>query len=707
MSKSDLYVGVDIGGTFTDLVVMDGDGSVATAKAPTTPGELEQGVIDALTVYGESVDTGVDDLLARVVWFGHGTTQATNAMIERTGARTGLITTLGFGDTILIQRLMGYTAGVPSSQLGDYASHRYPDPIVPFPLIREVPERVDKHGAVVAPLDEEAVRRAIEELLAAGVEALAVALLWSFRNPHHERRVREIAAEIAPDLNIAISSEIAPLIGEYERTATTVLNSYLAGIVGQYLERLESTLRSHGFEGTFGVLDSIGGVVSAKHAADRAVTLVTSGPTGGLIGSAFLAEALGHENVITTDMGGTSFDVGLIIDGRPLVSAVTEVEKYHVAIPMVDLRAIGAGGGSIASVQDGLLSIGPESAGARPGPVAYGRGGARPTVTDADLVLGIIDPESFLGGRMKLDVEAAAEAIRTQVADPLGLEVEEAAAGIRQIADSQMADLLRELTVGRGRDPRDFVVYAYGGAGPMHCAGYGAELGAKEIVVPATSMAQSAYGAMASDVHVSAERSPMLRGGGFPAEPWEGIDPGVLESALEELQTECLQRLDSSGIPHDDPEIVRTAVIRYSRQTHGLMTPVRSERLDEAGVRELVREFERMYEETYGKDSGFREAGIEISGLRVAAIGRTAKPRLTRPAAGDAEPEVRTRTIYEPTLRNRVRAQVVRWQEMRSGFTVSGPAVVEHPTTTVYIGPTQASHLDEHGNLIITAKELS
>lgn len=705
MPEQDLYIGVDIGGTFTDLVLMDRDGVVATSKAPTTPGRLEQGVLDALKVHADSIGGEVGELLPRVAWFGHGTTQATNAMIERKGSSTGLITTLGFGDTILIQRLMGYTAGVPSRQLGHYSQHRYPAPIVPRALIREVPERVDKFGTVVTPLDEGAVRTAVAELVAGGVSALAVTLLWSFRNPTHEQRIREIALEVAPELNVAVSSEVAPLIGEYERTATTVLNSYLAATVGQYLERLEAGLRDQGFTGTFGVLDSIGGVVSSEHAARNAVTLLTSGPTGGVIGSVFLAEALGHRNVITTDMGGTSFDVGLIIDGRPLVSPVSEVEKYHVATPMVDIRAIGAGGGSIASVADGLLSVGPESAGARPGPVAYQRGGARPTVTDADLVLGIIDPESFLGGRMRLDTAAAAAAIRTSIAEPLGIEVQDAAAGIRQVADSQMADLLRELTVGRGRDPRDFVLYAYGGAGPMHCAGYGAELGVRQIVVPATSMAQSAYGAMASDVHISAERSPMLRGAGFPAEPWEGIDPAEVQRTFDELEQECLGGLERSGIEHTTPEIARSADIRYRQQVHSLMVPVSDGALDAAAIRILIERFETMYEDTYGRGSGSRGAGVEIPALRVSAIGRTAKPRLTQLQNGHAAPEPVTRQIYEPGLRRAMQAQVVNWDEMVSGLRVSGPAIVEHPTTTVYVGPTQVAELDVHGNLIITSKE--
>ena len=707
MPDQELYIGVDIGGTFTDLVLMDREGTVGTSKAPTTPGRLEQGVLDALQVHAHASGTDVGELLPRVAWFGHGTTQATNAMIERKGSTTGLITTLGFGDTILIQRLMGYTAGVPSRQLGHYSQHRYPDPIVPRRLIREVPERVDKFAQIVTPLDETAVRLAVDELLAAGAAALAVTLLWSFRNPAHERRIREIALEIDPDLDVAISSEVAPLIGEYERTATTVLNSYLAATVSQYLWRLEAGLRDQGFAGTFGVLDSIGGVVSSKHAARHAVTLLTSGPTGGVIGSVFLAEALGHRNVITTDMGGTSFDVGLIVDGKPLVSAVSEVEKYHVASPMVDIRAIGAGGGSVASVADGLLSVGPESAGAVPGPVAYGRGGERPTVTDADLVLGIIDPDSFLGGRMKLDTAAAAEAIRLHVAEPLGLDVQDAAAGIRQVADSQMADLLRELTVGRGRDPRDFVLYAYGGAGPMHCAGYGAELGVRQIVVPATSMAQSAYGAMASDVHISAERSPMLRGATFPAEPWDGIDAAEVQRTFDELEQESMASLGRSGIEHTTAEITRIADIRYRQQVHSLMVPVPSGPIDQAAIRSLIEQFETLYEETYGRGSGSRGAGVEIPVLRVSAIGRTAKPRLTQLQNGHAAPELMTRRIYEPTLRREMEAQIVPWDMMPSAFRVSGPAIVEHPTTTVYVGPTQRAELDPHGNLILTTKEAS
>ena len=293
-----------------------------------------------------------------------------------------------------------------------------------------------------------------------------MALLWSFRNPAHEQRIGAIIRELRPDAYVSLSCEVSPVIGEYERTATTALNSYLALKVVSYLDEVETVLRKRGFTGKFYILNSAGGVMPAQEAARRPVLLVASGPTGGVLGSLQLAKTLGHRNVITTDMGGTSFDVSIIVDDKPLVSGTHEAGGYHLNTPMIDIRAVGAGGGSIARVESGLLRVGPESAGAKPGPACYGRGGTLATVTDADVVLGIISPDNFLGGRMKLDAEAARTAIRTQIAEPLGLSVEQAAAGIVRVVDAHMADTLREVSIGRGYDPRDFVIFAYGGAGP-------------------------------------------------------------------------------------------------------------------------------------------------------------------------------------------------------------------------------------------------
>jgi N-methylhydantoinase A len=436
--------------------------------------------------------------------------------------------------------------------------------------------------------------------------------------------------------------------------------------------------------------------MNAEDAALRSVLLLTSGPTGGVTGSRYLAQAMGHANVITSDMGGTSFDVSLIIDGRPTISATTEVARYHIATPMIDITTVGAGGGSVVTVNDGLIRVGPESAGAHPGPVCYGRGGRLVTVTDADLVLGVIDPDRFLGGRMRLDLNAAEQAIEEQVAGPLGLSVEEAAAGIRRIVDSNMANTLREVTIGRGHDPREFVLYAYGGAGPTHSAGYGRELGVRQILIPATSPVHSAYGALASDLLYSAERSlPMAsRASG------EDFDASLMEDVFQELENQCQGMLAAYGLAPADCGLGRFVDMRYRMQTHELIIPVPEESIDTSALTALATRFERTYEETYGQDSGYSVAGIEIETFRVEAVGRTRKPSLPsipkRPA-----PVVRERLIYDLTSGARIPHKVVEWAELPAWQIVEGPAVIEHPTTTVYVAQRQSAQVDGFGNLVI------
>lgn len=702
LHTDDLYVGVDTGGTFTDVVVMDGAGAVVTDKALTTPHALEEGVLAGLSLIADGRGETLAQMLGQVVSFGHGTTQATNALIERRGTPTGLLTTRGFGDTILIQRLMGFTAGVPTESLGRFSARRNPDPLVPRHLIGEISERVDQAGRILLPLDENAAREEVHRLHQAGAEAFAVSLLWSFRNPEHERRLGEIVGEeLGAGAYISLSSEVNPVLGEYERTATTVLNSYLGPTVERYLERLERTLRDAGLRGRFSVLNSIGGVMSARDAAKRAVLLLASGPTGGVLGSHFLAQELGHRNVITTDMGGTSFDVGLMVDDRPVVSQVTEVARYHVAVPMVDITAIGAGGGSIAEVVAGELRVGPSSAGAFPGPVSYRRGGDKVTVTDADVVLGIIDPDAFLGGRMSLDKASAEEAMRTQIAEPLGLSVVEAAAGIKRIVDARMADTLRELTVGRGHDPRDFVLYAYGGAGPMHCAGFGADLGVGTIVVPATSMAHSAYGALAADIFHSAERSVSFSstpGNPYPATDFDAAD---LESVFRELESSASAQLERDGVRSENAVMDRSIDMRYRMQTHELIIPAPETLDSEASVKQLVDRFEHVYEDMYGHGAGFREAGIEITTFRVAGIGRTPKPAFASAPSQTSAPSS-TRQVYDVSASAWFDAVVLEWNAVGADL-LSGPAVIEHPTTTVYVSSGQCVARDDIGNLVITA----
>jgi N-methylhydantoinase A len=707
----DLYVGLDVGGTFTDLVVMDDGGRVWSNKAPTTPGRLEQGVQDALELFARERSVTLPEVLERVRSFGHGTTQATNVVVERSGARTALITTRGFGDTIFIARLQGFTAGVPDELLGFYSARHWPEPIVTRELVFEVPERVDQAGRVLLALDEDAARDAIGRARDAGAEALAVTLLWSPRNPEHELRIAELAAELAPQLPVSLSHQVAPVVGEYERTATTVLNSYVSPRVRTYLEHAEQRLRDQRLRGAFRVLSSEGGVMSAADAARRPVTLLGSGPAGGVIGSRQLARTLGHDNVITTDMGGTSFDVGLIIDGRAAIAAISQAGGYHVATPAIEITAIGAGGGSIASVLRGTLRVGPESAGAVPGPACYGRGGQRPTVTDADVVLGILAPDGFLGGRMSLDRDAAATAIETQIARPLELTVEQAAAGIRRVVDSQMAGALREITIGRGHDPRDFVLYAYGGAGPMHCATFGSELGVPAIVIPATAMVHCAYGALSSDVLFSAQ-APLPNGvvsldGDTPHSSGATVlelDDERLERAFVELDRQASAVVQANGVDAGAVGLRRSADLRYRRQTNELI-------IEHPGsLAGLVERFERTYEDFYGKGAGYREAGIEITTLRVEATGVTAKPRPTAVATappddddGGGPPQApQTRRIVDPATAVPLPATVRQWARLRPGERVAGPAVIEHPTTTVYVAAGQRAALDRLGNLELT-----
>jgi N-methylhydantoinase A len=690
----ELYVGLDVGGTFTDLVVMDGAGRIWSDKAPTTPGHLEEGVLEALRLFADDRGVTLEELLERVRSFGHGTTQATNVLVQRDGARTALITTRGFKDTIFIQRLQGFTAGVPDELLGYYSARRQPEPVVPRALVYEVPERIDQAGNVLLELSEDAARGAIEQAVRAGAQALAVALLWSPRNPAHELRIRDLAAELAPELPVSLSHEIAPVVGEYERTAATVLNGYVAPRVQTYLQTVQRRLRDTGLTGAFRVLSSAGGVMGAGDAARRPVTLLGSGPAGGVIGSRQLAQTLGHRNVITTDMGGTSFDVGLIVDGQAAIAPITQAGGYHAATPAIEITAIGAGGGSIASVRHGSLQVGPRSAGADPGPVCYGRGGIEPTVTDADVVLGILAPNRFLGGRITLDADAAAAAIRTRIAEPLNIGVRQAAAGIRRVVDAQMAGALRELTIGRGHDPRDFVLYAFGGAGPMHCASFGAELGVPSIVIPATAMVHCAYGALTSDVLFSAQRSladGVVSLNGHPSE----LDDARLDEAFSALEREAAGVVTANGIDGGQISLRRAADVRYRRQTHELIVE------HPGSLERLVERFEAMYEDFYGRGAGYREAGIEITTLRVHAIGRTRKPEPSRIPDRDADGGARgvTRELTDPLTGEPQRAAIHSWAGLSPGQTVGGPAVIEHPTTTVYVAAGQRAALDAHGNL--------
>ncbi len=698
------YIGIDIGGTFTDLVIMDETGKLTINKAETTPHDPTEGLLNALSQAATDRGLSLDRLLSRTTYLAHATTTATNALIQRRGAKTGLITTRGFRDTIFIQRMMGVAAGLSIAETRHFSRRTVPAQLVSRQMVKEVTERVDYKGEIIVPLSKDEARRAVRELVQSGARAIAICLLWSFQNQAHEEEIKRIADEEAPDLFICASSDLVPVMKEYERTASTVINAYLGPVTARYLGNLEERLTGEGFQGTLSIMNSLGGVFLASDAARRAVEMISSGPAGGILGTMSLGKALGYENIIASDMGGTSFDVGLVVRGQPVVAQVAEAARYHINVPMVEDISIGAGGGSIARVQGGLLTVGPESAGSRPGPVCYGKGGTEPTVTDADVVLGYIDPDRFLGGRIKLDKAAARAAIAGKIAGPMGIDVMKAAAGIRAIIDNKMSDLMRSLTLERGHDPSDFIILAYGGAGPTHCCAYSRELKARAIIVPFTAPAHSAYGAVGSDLHHTFEFSDPLKTPPYFRKASEHLDLERINGNLARLLERATGALRKDNISPENMAFTFRVAMRYRRQTHEVEVPLPGARMDPAGVDAAVDEFGRIYEERYGKGTAFREAGIEWSRFKVDAAGRIPKPRLREHARGGKNPGqalLETRKVFSVEERSLVPTRVYDGDRIRPGNVIEGPAIVQHTGTTVVIAADYRAQVDRYLNLIL------
>src|SRR6266566_4910433 len=552
------YVGVDIGGTFTDCVLVDRQGNHRTAKVLSTKDDPAAGVLAGLTRLAETVGVDLPTLLKRTERFGHGTTIGTNTVLERRGARVGLVATAGHGDALAMMRGAGRVAG--RSIEGVFSVHgcRLPDPLIVPGAVIEVPERVDASGSVVVELDADAAVERITQMIAEyELDSVAVALLWSFANPAHEQTL----AQAIPGVFVSRSSQVSPRLGEYERTVATVLNGYVGPASSRYLGELERRLAT-----PLLVMQSNGGVLPVSSATPLGT--IDSGPAGGLIGVATLAGAYGHDHVIGTDMGGTSFDLGLVTDGKPVVAEQHVIDQYTYRLPHLDVRSIACGGGSIAWLDEatGGLRVGPASAGSEPGPACYGRGGVEPTVTDADVVLGLVRADTFLDGRMPLDRDAAVAAVG-RLAGRLGLSVEETAAGIVRVNNMQAATVIRQQTLERGLDPRDFVLYAFGGAGPVHAFGYAAESGVRAVVIPLGNGAStlSAYGIASGDVvlYHELERSMLA--------PFDGR---VLATAVAGVRSAALDELAATGVT-GEPVVEIDALMRYREQLmHSLEIPV-------------------------------------------------------------------------------------------------------------------------------------
>jgi N-methylhydantoinase A len=683
-------IGVDIGGTFTDCVVADEHGGRTVSKAPTTPGSLQDGVLDAVAVNAEQLGITRPQLLAATDLFVHGTTQATNAMLTRTGARTGLITTKGHEDAIIIGKVYAKVAGLPERDLVHSSRLRKPDPIVPRSLIRGVTERVDRDGDVIVALQEGEVIEAIDSLLAAGVEAIAVSLLWSFVNDGHERRIKELLAERAPALFTAYSHEIAPVLGEYERTATTAITAYVGPKVVGYLERLESRLRDEGLAQPLLVMQASGGLTSVLDAAQRPIVTLDSGPTGGILGCQHLGRLYGESNVICTDVGGTSFDVGLILRGEVPLEVEPVVAQYSLRMPKVLVHSIGSGGGSIAWLDEGgLLRVGPQSAGSRPGPACYGNGGTEPTVTDADLVLGYLDPDSFLGGRMHLDRELALRALAALGAR-LGMEAEEVAVGVFRIINSQMADLIRKSTIEQGHDPRECVLVAYGGAGPTHAVFYGHEIGSKAILVLADSTVFSAEGMLTCDVTHTAEASRVI------STPFTEESLAALTERFTVLERRVSDQFAREGAGSEEISLARTLGVRFRQQVHTVEVEVDPGTLDAAAGERVLARFVERYGQVYGEGALLLGGGNEVELHRV--VGTRPIEPVAFPEHDSEGPDASAalkgerNAYFEPAGLTATR--IYDGDALRAGNTIDGPAVIERMGDSVVVPPEFRAQVD-------------
>ncbi|GAA3546159.1 hydantoinase/oxoprolinase family protein [Amycolatopsis ultiminotia] len=693
-------IGVDVGGTFTDAVLDDEAGTVVAAKSPSTPPDYSHGVLDVLGRLAEQLGKTLPEMLADTHHIAHGTTSSLNALVMGNVPPVGFLTTKGHGDSIFIMNVEGRYLGRSPQELQHVLGQSKDHSLLPKKHALEVTERIDRDGTVVVGLDEDGARAAIRSLLADGVQAIAVSLLWSFRNPVHERRLRELIAEEDPDVFVALSSEVSPRIREFARNATTIMSTQIGPGLRAYLTTLENTLRDNKLTGPLLVIQSNGGAVAAAEAPATAISTVGSVLTGGVIGSVALGRQLGHRNIISTDVGGTTFLAGLVVEGEPVRDTTTVINHHPINVPTLRVDAIGSGGGAIAWLDaGGNLRIGPHSAQAVPGPACYGNGGTEPTNTDANLVLGILPERGLLGGRKPLSLELARQAIDVRIAKPLGLTVDEAAAMIYTVQNAQTGDLLRKTVVEAGHDPRDFVVYAFGGAGPAHCARYAAEVGVGEVVVPLGPVASafSAFGLASSDIALAAELSdPTV----VP------FDPARAERNFADLENQVRAGLDRQGVRFETVELHREIDMRYSMQLAEVTTAVVGGRIDMAAIEEAAAGFEERYAALYGRDAGFREAGIQAITFRVRGIGVLPfSPELpVVPAAGSADPVDAchgSRPVCLDTVAGFLDTPVYDYRELRAGHVLTGPAIVEVPTTTVVVPGGSTGTVDYLGNLTI------
>ena len=694
--KARFRVGVDVGGTFTDAVLISEEtGESQTAKVPSTPSDPAVGFVNA-----------VDRILAdglepeQISYLVHGTTVATNALIEGKTPRCAFITTGGFRDMLEIARQVR-----PSL----YDIHfEKPRPLVPRDLCFEVPERLDAEGNVLLALDEERVREVAAKLEREDVVSVAVCLLHSYLNPAHELRVGEILRERNPNLIISLSSVVCPEFREYFRASTTVINACVRPVITRYLRGIERRLRGQGVSGELLVMQSSGGVLTFETGAEKPAYMVESGPAAGVIVSNFIAGALGHKDVISFDMGGTTAKVGLILDGRPKVTKEYEVgaqalpgvgqsrgSGYPIRTPVIDLVEIGAGGGSVAWVDTGgILRVGPQSAGADPGPICYGYGGTDPTITDANLVLGRLNPEFFLGGEMGLDLDDAREGIRSRCAQRLSMEVVECANGIVEIANAEMTNALRITTVRRGYDPRDLVMVAFGGAGPLHANRLCAEMQIPLLIVPPSPGTASALGLLVTDLKHEFSQTRIM--------PKDRTDFDQINRIFAAMEDQGRAGLKRERLAEKDISFQRQIEMRYAGQSYELPIECPGGEVTSAELEDVVERFHVEHDRAYGH--GYPDQPIELVNFRLTALGAIQKPRFREISSSNGAPAaaVAERPVYFGSQGDFVPTAIYDRTQLKAGHRIEGPAIVEEIDSTTLVQPGFQLEVDRFGNLLIS-----
>ena len=685
-------IGIDVGGTFTDFLLASEDGSSEIFKVLSTPENPSVGLMNGLMEIATAKDTSLQEFIRRVITIVHGTTVTTNAVLTRKGAKTALLTTKGLRDALEMRR------GIREEQYNNHYTNV--EPLVPRYLRYPIEERLDYKGDVLTEIKESDVKDAVRLFVKEDVEAVAICFMNSFANGSHETVAAKVIKEKMPTAYLTVSSEFLPSIRFYDRISTTVLNSYVGPILRSYLTSLIQKLKDIGFDGVLLIMQSNGGVVSPESAIESAAVTLLSGPAAGPMAGIEYTSIQDYDDCITIDMGGTSFDAALIKDKTPLVTTEGEINRLRIALPMLGIYTIGAGGGSIGWVDEGgLLRMGPQSAGSNPGPACYDLGGELPTCTDADLVLGYLDKDFFAGGRMLLNYDRAVNAIKDKIADPLGMDVTQAAAGMYRVINVNMASGVREVSVKRGHDPREFPLVVAGGAGPVHACIIAQELEIPVMIIPKESSIFCAAGMLMSDLKHDFVRTYST--------PIHGMDIEKFQALFHDMEKEATALLKSEHIPENAIQHIYSLDMRYIKQYHEVNVEIRKENLEKGDLVSIVRSFHPEHNRLFGYSLEEEKTPIELINLRLLSVGRTVKPRFKQEKYDKKDPEKALkmkRKVYLPLLEQYVDIPVYDGHKLRYGNKVEGPALIEQVNTTTFVTPEYNVLCDRYGSYTMYLK---